>query len=156
MEISVIGKVLQTLEEIAPQVTHVSLIFNPITRAQRYLPARRVDAEALEASRRPSLTFTGCLDIERVVAATAAKPGGGILFPPDITIEALVDQTVAAVAQNRLPAIYPLRSYVLSGGLISYGTDRVDLYRGAASYVDRVLRGEGRRSPINSRQNTNW
>jgi len=81
-------------------------------------------------------------DIERVVAATAAKPDGGVLVPPDITIEALAEQTVAAVARHRLPAIYPLRSFVLSGGLIYYGTDRVDLYCSSASYVDRILRGE--------------
>jgi putative ABC transport system substrate-binding protein len=142
MEISVIGKMLQTLKEIAPQVTHVSLIFNPDNPGTALFASTFAsDAEPLSVA--PTVAHVhGMSDIERVVAATAAKPGGGILFPPDITIEALVDQTVAAVAQNRLPAIYPLRSYVLSGGLISYGTDRVDLYRGAASYVDRVLRGE--------------
>ena len=142
MEISVIGKMLQTLKEIASQLAHVSIIYNPDN------PATALFSSAFASAAEPlgiepvNVQVQGLSDIERVVAATAARPNGGIPIPPDVTIEALATQTVAAVARHRLPAVYPLRSFVLSGGLIYYGTDRIDLYRSSASYVDRILRGE--------------
>jgi putative ABC transport system substrate-binding protein len=142
MEISVIGKMLQTLKDISSGVTHVSMIYNPDNPATA-LFARAFAAAAEPLGVEPAVAQVHDLsDIERVVAATAAKPDGGVLVPPDITIEALAEQTIAAVARSRMPAIYPQRSFVLSGGLIYYGTDRVDLYRNAATYVDRILRGE--------------
>jgi putative tryptophan/tyrosine transport system substrate-binding protein len=76
------------------------------------------------------------------VAAAAAQPNGGVLVPLDLTIIGFMEQTIATIARHRLPAIYSERVFVTTGGLVSYGTDRVEQYRGAASYVDRVLRGE--------------
>ena len=57
-------------------------------------------------------------------------------------MSAFMEETIATIARHRLPAIYSERVFVTSGGLVSYGTDRVELYRRAASYVDRILRGE--------------
>jgi putative ABC transport system substrate-binding protein len=65
-----------------------------------------------------------------------------VFFPPDITINALREQVVSLVAQRRMPAIYSETVFVKSGGLAFYGADRVDLFRRAAGYVDRILRGE--------------
>ena len=76
------------------------------------------------------------------VAAAAAQPNAGIFIPLDVTIAAFTEQTVAVVARHRLPAIYSEREFVTKGGLVYYGADRIQLYRGAASYVDRILRGE--------------
>jgi putative tryptophan/tyrosine transport system substrate-binding protein len=76
------------------------------------------------------------------VAAAAAQPNGGVLVPLDLTISGFMEQTIATIARHRLPAIYSERVFVTTGGLVSYGTDRVEQYRRAASYVDRVLRGE--------------
>jgi len=76
------------------------------------------------------------------LAAAAAEPNGGIFVPPDVTISAFIEQTVAAVARHRLPSIYYDRGFVTNGGLVYYGADRVELFRGAAVYVDRILRGE--------------
>ena len=59
-----------------------------------------------------------------------------------MTIAAFTEQTVAVVARHRLPAVYSEREFVTKGGLVYYGTDRIELYRGVASYVDRILRGE--------------
>jgi putative tryptophan/tyrosine transport system substrate-binding protein len=81
-------------------------------------------------------------DIERAVAAAAAQPNGGVLVPLDLTISGFMEQTIATIARHRLPAIYSERVFVTTGGLVSYGTDRVEQYRRAASCVDRVLRGE--------------
>ena len=142
MEISVVGKMLQTLKEIAPGIAHISMIENPDNPAiALYSRAFTSAAEALGV--RPTVThIRGFSDIERALTATAAEPDGGILVASDVTIEALAAETVAAVAQHRLPAIYPQRSFVVSGGLMYYGTDRAELYRSCASYVDRILRGE--------------
>ena len=60
----------------------------------------------------------------------AAQPNGGIFIPPDVTIAAFTEQTVAAVARHRLPALYSEREFVTKGGLVYYGTDRMQLYRG--------------------------
>ena len=141
MELSVISKMLQTLKEIAPNISHISMIYNPDNPVgERF--ARSFQSAANPLGIEPTVTqIHGLSDIERAVAA-AAQPNGGIFVPLDVTIIALAEQTVAAVARYRLPAIYSERQYVTKGGLVFYGTDRIQLYRGAASYMDRILRGE--------------
>jgi putative ABC transport system substrate-binding protein len=142
LELSIIGKMLQTLKEIAPNVVRVSMIYNPDN------PIAAFFASCFESTAGPLgvepivARIHGLADIERAVAAAAARPDGGLFFPLDLTISALVEQTVATVARYRLPAIYSEQIFVTSGGLVYYGTDRVDLYRRCASYVDRILRGE--------------
>src|SRR5262249_54507355 len=84
----------------------------------------------------------GLADIESAIAATASKPNGAVFFPEDVTINALAKQTVEVVARHRVPAVYSERQFATSGGLIFYGSDRIELFRRAASYVDRILRGE--------------
>jgi putative ABC transport system substrate-binding protein len=142
MELSVVSKMLQTLKEISPNITHISMIYNPDNPAGA-LYARSFQSAAGPLGVEPTVSHIhGLADIERSVAVVAAQPDGGIFFPPDVTTIALVEQTVAAVARHRLPAIYSERDFVKKGGLVYYGTDRIELYRGAASYVDRILRGE--------------
>jgi len=68
-------------------------------------------------------------------------PNGGLVLPPDITTFANRDLIVTRAAQHRLPAVYSSREWVAAGGLMSYGTDFIVLFRQAASYVDRILRG---------------
>jgi putative ABC transport system substrate-binding protein len=142
MEESIYGKILQTLREIAPQLARVSMIYNPDNPAGASV-ARKFEAIARQIGVEPVVAHIhGVSDIEHAMAAAAAQPNGGIFVPLDVTISALAEQTVAAVARHRLPAIYAERVYVVSGGLASYATDRINLYRGAATYVDRILRGE--------------
>jgi putative ABC transport system substrate-binding protein len=142
MEDSVYGKMLQTLKEIAPYLARVSIIYNPDNPSGAVM-ARVIEAAAGRLGIEPVIAqIHGLSDIERAVAAAAAQPNGGIFVQLDVTITALAEQTVAIVARHRLPAIYPERVFVTSGGLAFYGTDRMNLYRGAASYVDRILRGE--------------
>jgi putative tryptophan/tyrosine transport system substrate-binding protein len=105
--------------------------------------ARSFESAAEPLGIKPTIAHIhGLADVERAVGAAAAQPNGGIFVPPDVTISAFIEQTVATVARHRLPAIYSERGFVTSGGLVYYGADRVQLYRGAASYVDRILRGE--------------
>jgi putative tryptophan/tyrosine transport system substrate-binding protein len=142
MENSVYGKMLQTLLEIAPQLLRVTLIYNPDNPGGS-VSARGFEAGAVQLGIEPVIVHIhGLADIERAVATAAAQPNGGVFVAGDVTINVLAAQTVAIVAQHRLPAIYPERFFVTSGGLVFYGTDRINLYRGAASYVDRILRGE--------------
>jgi putative ABC transport system substrate-binding protein len=84
----------------------------------------------------------GIVDIEGAVKNLVNRPNGSVLFPPDITITALRAEVIALVARQRVPAIYSEPAFVKGGGLAYYGADRADLYRRAAGYVDRVLRGE--------------
>ena len=141
-ELSVIGKMLQTLKEIAPNVAHVSMIYNPDNSAGP-LFVRSLESAAGPLGVKPIIAhIRGLADIERAVAAAAAQPDGGIFIPFDVTINAFMEETIATIARHRLPAIYSERAFVMSGGLVYYGTDRIEQYRRVASYVDRILRGE--------------
>ena len=142
MELSIIGKMLQILKEIAPEVSRVCMIFNP-DNPGGVLFAREFQSAAGPLGVEPTIAHVhGLADIESAIAATAARPHSGIFFTSDLTTEASSEQVVAAITRQGLPAIYSERSFATSGGLVYYGTDRIELYRRAASYVDRILRGE--------------
>ena len=81
-------------------------------------------------------------DIERAVESFARAPGGGLLLPPDTSTLTHRDLVIALAARHRLPTVYPFRVFVTAGGLMSYGTDQVEIFRQAAAYVDRILRGD--------------
>jgi putative tryptophan/tyrosine transport system substrate-binding protein len=76
------------------------------------------------------------------VAGVAREPNGGVLVMPDAFTLAHRELIITLVARHRLPAIYPFEVFTKSGGLLSYGIDQVELYRRAAVYVDRILKGE--------------
>jgi putative ABC transport system substrate-binding protein len=142
LESSIYGKMLQTLKEIAPHLARVCMIYNPDNPAGASV-ARTIESFAGQLGVEPIVVHIhGLSDIERAVVAAATQPNSGILVPLDLTTMALAEQTVATVTRHRLPAIYAERVFVAAGGLAFYGTHRVNLYRGAASYVDRILRGE--------------
>jgi putative ABC transport system substrate-binding protein len=81
-------------------------------------------------------------DIERAIESFAGVPNGGLLVPPDVSATAHRDLIIALAARYSLPAVYSFRLFVVAGGLMSYGVDFVDMFRQAASYVDRILRGD--------------
>ena len=99
-------------------------------------------------ARRGAVAQRGCQrcqcagEIERGIAAFARQPNGGLVTLGSPVTLANTDLIVTLAARHRLPAIYTTRYFVTSGGLMSYGPDRVDLYRRAAGYIDRILRGE--------------
>ena len=80
-------------------------------------------------------------DVERVLTAFAREPDGGLVVTPSPLTGTRRDLITEVAARLRLPAIYPFGFYSASGGLLSYGIDQLELVQGAASYVDRVLRG---------------
>jgi putative tryptophan/tyrosine transport system substrate-binding protein len=81
-------------------------------------------------------------ELETAMASFGGKPDGGLIVLPDIFNTGNRDAIVALAARHRLPAVYPFRYFAASGGLISDGIDPTDVFRRAASYVDRILKGE--------------
>jgi putative ABC transport system substrate-binding protein len=141
-ESSIVGKLLQTLKLVAPGTSRVAYIYNPDNAiAPPYVGLFETFARSL--SIQPLIApVRGMGDIDRAIESLAQQQNGGVYFPGDLTTNALRDQVTALVARHRVPAIYTDRIFVASGGLISYDADRNDIFRRAASYVDRILRGE--------------
>jgi putative ABC transport system substrate-binding protein len=140
-EASVGTKWLEALNRLAPDVRRITLIFNPqMSSPALYLPSIEAAAVSLkvELHTNPVLDLA---EIERAMAALSREPGGGLIFLPDLFVEAHQETIVGLAARYRLPAVYPLRSFDTFGGLMSYGIDADDLCRRAATYVDRILKG---------------
>jgi putative tryptophan/tyrosine transport system substrate-binding protein len=135
------GKWFELLKEIAPRVTRAIAIFNPDTHSGQYWQTMEAAASSLtvDFNQAPVRDVAG---IESAVADLAREPNGGVVVMPDAFTLAHLEFIVALTARHRLPSIYPFRVFTVNGGLLSYGIDHVDVYRRAASYVDRILRGE--------------
>jgi putative tryptophan/tyrosine transport system substrate-binding protein len=141
-EFSIGTKWLESLKQIAPRVTRVALIYNPETAPYADLFQRPVEAAASAFTVMPiTVAARSAAELARAVDAFAQSPNGGLLVLPDVTNLIHRDQIIALAARHRLPAVYPYRYYAASGGLLSYGSEQTDLFRRAASYVDRILKG---------------
>ena len=143
LEGSIIGKYLELLKEIAPRVTKVALFYNPETAtfAHIYLDRFKVAAETLGV-KATTPQFRTMAELETIMAAQAREPNGGLIAMPDGFNTANRVPITSLAARYRLPAIYPTRPFADAGGLMSYGNVISDNYRRAASYVDRILKGE--------------
>jgi putative ABC transport system substrate-binding protein len=141
-EFSIGGKWLEALKEIAPGIKRVLVLqgsdignrglFGTIQTAAASLGIEPIAAVVRDAA-----------DIEHSISNFAQEPiNGGLIVLPGQSRSENSDMIVALAARHRLPAMYSVRPYMISGGLMSYDTDVVDLYRQAASYVNRILRGE--------------
>lgn len=137
-EASVAGKWLAMLKEIAPRLSRVALVYNP--RNILHLRAAEAFAPSLAIEPVPS-PVENAADIEQAIGSFARIPNGGLMLTPDLATFVHRHLIIALATRYSLPAVYPRREWVMDGGLMSYGTDRVDTYRQAASYVDRILRG---------------
>jgi putative tryptophan/tyrosine transport system substrate-binding protein len=142
-EFSMSGKWLDLLKQIAPEVNRVAVI-RDVT-----VPAGIGGFTAVQSAAGPfnmEVTPIGVRDageIERGVAALARGPKGGlIVVGPTSSLARYTNLIVSLAARYRLPAVYSSRTWTVGGGLLSYGADPVDQYRRAASYIDRVLKGE--------------
>lgn len=141
-EPGIVGKWLSMLKEISPQLSHAAVLANPKTTAFDYfLKSAETAAPALGIEIAPS-RVENAADIKRAIEGAARSPGTGLLLPPDATTILHHDQIVELAARHRLPAVYPMNAFVTAGGLMSYGTDQDAMFRLAASYVDRILRGD--------------
>jgi putative ABC transport system substrate-binding protein len=141
-ELSILGKSLEILKQIAPAIVRVALIYNPDNPNSAHYRRISEAASAPLALEVIDLSIHNLADVDRAVTNLANRQNSGIFFLPDITINALRDEVVDLVARRRVPAIYSETFFVKIGGLASYAPDRMEGFRGAAGYVDRILRGE--------------
>jgi putative tryptophan/tyrosine transport system substrate-binding protein len=138
----IIGKWLQLLKEIAPGVTRVAIIFNPVTAPYAPLFNRVIEAAAPSFGITVTLAPVGSdAAIEEAVDTLAREPGGGLINLPDIFTAAHRDVTIAAATRYGLPLIGPAEFFPRAGALMSYWFDPVDMHAQAASYIDRILKG---------------
>jgi putative ABC transport system substrate-binding protein len=141
-ESSIMGKWLAMLKEIAPHVTRAALVGNPKTTPFHYFQrAAEASAPSLAIELVPAPIENAEADIERVIESFASSTYGGLVVLPDTTTLIRRDLVIALAARNHLPAVYPFRTFVDSGGLMAYTVSLVETYRLAAMYVDRILRG---------------
>ena len=137
------AKWVEVLKEIAPRVASITVMFNPDTApfARMFLPSMEAvrSAAPFELIEAPVASEN---DVERAItAAAAARPAAGLIVLPDSFLNSRRELIVGATAKQRLPTVYSVSEFTRSGGLIAYGIERTDLFRRAASYVDRILKG---------------
>jgi putative ABC transport system substrate-binding protein len=141
-ELNIGGKWLELLKQLAPRVTRVAVLRDPdIVEGL----AQFATIQSVAPSFGVELITVGVRDpseIEGGVTAFARDPDGGLIVTASAYTAVHRNLIVALAARRRLPAVYPFRYHVISGGLLSYGPNPRDPYRQAAAYVDRVLKGE--------------
>ena len=142
VEFGIGGKWLELLKEISPSVTRAAILRDPANPSG---PAQfgiiQAAAPSLGMAINP-LNMRNAGEIESAVTAFARVPNGGLILTPSGLANVHRDLIITLAARHKLPAIYYERFFVAAGGLVSYGADYVDMYRRAASYVDRILKGE--------------
>ena len=143
MEPTIAGKWLELLKEIAPRVNRAAFLFNPATTPYRDIYLKPFNAAAaslaLEATAAPVHDMQ---ELESIVTEQAREPNGSLIVMPDGFLNVHREEIVSLAARYRVPAVYPWRFFAELGGLLSYGSDQRDMFRVAATYVDRILKGE--------------
>jgi putative ABC transport system substrate-binding protein len=138
-EAPMVGKWLELLSEIAPGLKRVAFMFDP--DISRYSAPGTTAARSLKVT--PIIApVHSDVEIETAIIALGREPGGGLVVMPEAFTQVHRAPIISAAARNNVPAVYPSSVFVKDGGLLSYGDDRVDLFRRAAAYVNRILRGE--------------
>jgi putative ABC transport system substrate-binding protein len=141
-EFSLAAKWLELLRDIAPRVTRVAVLRDPT------VPAGSAPFGAIQGAASSSRVEVVPIDtrdtgeLQRSITAFAQTPNGGLILVAPAFAANSRDLIVTLAARHRVPAIYPARRFVAYGGLISYGPVVIDVYRQAAGYIDRVLKGE--------------
>jgi putative ABC transport system substrate-binding protein len=139
---SLVGKSLQLLKEVAPAVSRVALMISDSNGAGPIYFRVFDDIANTLAITPVKSPFHDRSGIERAIDVFVREPNGGLFVPRDTISEENRDLFVELAARHRLPAVYARRTIVADGGLMSYGSDPLEQYRGAATYVDRILRGD--------------
>jgi putative ABC transport system substrate-binding protein len=141
-EFAVGAKWVELLKQVAPSVNRVAIIYDPVTPSSTgFLPLIQAAGRSFGVD-----VFVHSVgntsEIERAISAMAAEPNGGLIALASALVSQKRDVIISLANKSRLPAIFAFRYFAEAGGLLSYGPDNLDLYRRAASYVDRILRGE--------------
>jgi putative tryptophan/tyrosine transport system substrate-binding protein len=149
-EYTLSGKWLELLKEIAPGVTRVAVLRDAAVSIgpaqfgviQAVAPSLRVEANPINLRDAGKINMRDAGEIERAIATFGGSPNGGLIVTASALAVANRDLIVTLAARHKLPAVYNRSVFVTNGGLISYGPDFTDLFRHAAGYVDRILKGE--------------
>jgi putative ABC transport system substrate-binding protein len=142
LEASLGGKWLELLSEIAPGLKRAGIMFNPdITVASAYMPSFETAARSLKVVPITAPVHSDA-EIEMAITTLGREPGVGLVVIGDPFTLVHRAPIISAAVRNNVPAVYSNSAYVRDGGLLSYGPDQVDNWRRAATYVDRILRGE--------------
>jgi putative ABC transport system substrate-binding protein len=136
------GKWLGVLKEAVPKMRRAAVLFGSDSVASvAMLHAAEAVAPTLDVQV-TAVDVHGGVEMERAIATFASQPDGGLIVTPHPTLPADRVSIILLAARHRLPTVYPFRYFAAEGGLMSYGPDQIDQWRGAATYVDRILRGE--------------
>jgi putative ABC transport system substrate-binding protein len=135
-------ELVELLSEIAPGLKRAAIMFDPDTSpASAFMPSIETAARSLKVVSITAHVHSDA-EIETAVIALGHEPGGGLVVMTDSFMVTHRAPIILAAARNNVPAVYTQSEFARDGGLLSYGVDQVDLFRRAASYVDRILRGE--------------
>jgi putative ABC transport system substrate-binding protein len=141
LEATLGGKWLELLSEIAPGLKRAAFMFNPDEPASAYMPSLETAARSLKVEPIIAPVHSDA-EIETAIIALGREPGGGLVVIPDTFTWVHRAPIILAAARNNVPAVYYLPTFATDGGLLAYGNDLADAVRRAATYVDRILRGE--------------
>ena len=140
-EYSLAGKWMELLKEVAPNVARVAVLREPGSAAVGQWAIIQAVAQPMGVELRP-IDLSNANEIERAISEFAKAPNGGLIVAVSAASQVHRQFIIALAAQHRLPTVYAYRIFVTSGGLMTYGANIETLYRRAARYVDRILKGE--------------
>jgi putative ABC transport system substrate-binding protein len=141
-ESSIGGKWIGLLKEITPGLRRVAILFNPETAPQAGYYLHALETVGLSSAvKTTAAPVRNEAEIEGAIATLARDGGGGLIVMPDNFTTDNRGPIIGLAARYGTPTIYPFRYFAVEGGLMSYGIDPTDLYRRAAPYVDRILKG---------------
>ena len=146
VDFSIVGKSVEMLKAIAPELTRVGLMYNPETYSFYDTYLSRFQAEARWSMELTRAAVRVPADIDVTVAELASRPDGGMVVMSD-AFNSIHQATIrTSLERYQLPHIVPWREYVTSGGMMSYGPSLIDIFRRSAQYVDRILKAPLHRS----------
>jgi putative tryptophan/tyrosine transport system substrate-binding protein len=140
-EFSIGGKWLELLRDVSPHLNRVTIIANPANATANPIAGLIEDAGRLVSIEVTTASIRSASDIETAISSAAQQPSGGLIVLPDSLAVIHSELIISLVEHHRLPTVYPFRVFAAKGGLLAYGLDIPEMYRQAANYVDRILRG---------------
>jgi putative tryptophan/tyrosine transport system substrate-binding protein len=140
-EFSIGGKWLELLRDVSPHLNRVTIIANPANATANPIAGLIEDAGRLVSIEVTTASVRSASDIEVAISNAAQQPSGGLIVLPDSLAVIHSELIISLVEHHRLPTVYPFRVFAAKGGLLAYGLDIPEMYRQAANYVDRILRG---------------
>jgi putative ABC transport system substrate-binding protein len=141
VEFEMMGKWLELLKEMAPRISRAKLLFNPMTAPFFVSWLREHGAVSVASIELEPAPVHDQAEIEATMAALTREPDSGLITAADVFTVANRTLIIGLAERYRLPAIYQFRQFAADGGLMSYGPDTADIFRRAAAYVDRILKG---------------